>query len=65
MPSDIEQLILDRLESFDKKLTDIQNQQHENALKIRTIETRLATYAGVAGLLAAAAIQVFDHLFFS
>ena len=64
MPSDIEQLILERLVSFEARLIDIQKQQHENSLKIRTIETRLATYAGVAGLLAAGAIQIVDHLFF-
>jgi len=64
MSSDIEQLILKRLDSFEIMLRDIQNQQHENALKIRTIETRLASYAGVAGLLAAGAIQIVDHIFF-
>ena len=64
MSSDIEQLILKRLDSFEIMLRDIQNQQHENALKIRTIETRLASYAGIAGLLAAGAIQIVEHIFF-
>ena len=65
MTSDLENLILKRMDIFEVLLREIQQQQHENALKIRTIETRLATYAGVAGLLAAGLFQIIHNVFFS
>ena len=64
MPSDLEQLILDRLDSMDRRLERVLEQQHENALKIRTIESRMATYAGIIALIAAGAVQAASHLFF-
>jgi hypothetical protein len=65
MPPDLIELLIKRLDTIDAKLDRVQEQQIENALKIRTLEVRLASYAGMAGLLAAAIIQIIDHVFFS
>lgn len=64
MPPDVIEVILKQLATIDKKLDRVADQQHENALKIRGIESRMAAYASMAALFVVGIVQAVEHVFF-